>query len=269
MLLSFDILKSHINLLNKINVFPVADGDTGNNLYFAVKSLQNFEINKIQDLHNLDSNKVIMFGRGCSGNIFSLFLYKIVTSDSDNLSEMCKEAAKFTWDTMYEPVEGTILTAMKDVPESYESPQDFIYKFIQNTYKNLFNGPNLLPVLKENKTLDSGTLGFLYILCDIYKCMTGKDISPNIELDDPVYIVNVDTEDRYCVEISLVTENNKLKSSLSKLGSELIYLASEDNVKFHIHTNNYLEVIDLCKSYGKIINYKIEDMLNKNNRIFI
>lgn len=267
MLLSFDILFKNKELLNKINVFPIADGDTGRNLCATLLPVKEFTFINLFLFLKECSEKCIMSARGSSGNILALYIMGLSKNCNDNYTIMCKEAAKFTWDTMYEPVEGTILTAMKDVPESYESPQDFIYKFIQNTYKNLFNGPDLLPVLKENKTLDSGTLGFLYILCDIYKCMTGKDISPNIELDDPAYIVNIDTEDRYCVEISLVTENNELKSSLSKLGSELIYLASENNVKLHIHTNNYLEVIDLCKSYGDIKNYKIEDMLNNNEYI--
>ena len=99
--------------------------------------------------------------------------------------------------------------------------------------------------------------------------MTGEDISPNIDLSEPSYILNDLNNDRYCVEISLISNRQELKQFLSKEGSELIYLSSGDKIKLHIHTNNYIKVIDLCKEFGQIINYKIEDMKNKNERIIL
>lgn len=269
MLLSFEILKRNKDTVNKINVFPVSDGDTGNNLCSAVSTLENIEFNDIHDILKLNVNEIMMNGRGCSGNIFSLFLYGLHENYSDNLHDMFKRASEFAWDSMYNPVEGTILTAMRDVPKEYDSFEDFIYRYIQNAYRNLFNGPDLLPILKANNTLDSGTLGFLYILCDVYYCITGKDISPDIDLNEPLYHKNEKIENRYCVEMNLISNNSNIRSLLSDKGSELIFLSSGNDIKLHIHTDDYSYVYDLCKSIGEIKDYKIEDMENNNERIFI
>lgn len=267
MLLSFDIFERNVDLINRINVFPVADKDTGNNLLSAITPLKNRDFTSIQSLSDLSIEDIIMYGRGCSGNIFSLFLTGLCQNCSDNLTDMFKLASEFVWSAMYNPVEGTILTAMKDVPEEYDSLSDFFYRYIQNTYSNLMSGPDILTVLKENNTLDSGTVGFLYILCDIYRCLTGQDISPDLSDLNAVYAVNSAVDNRYCVEISLFTENEELKHLLSKMGSELIYLHSGTKVKLHIHTDNYMSVMHLCQENGKIDTYKIEDMTDGNRLV--
>lgn len=269
MLLSFDILKRNKEQLNSINVFPIADGDTGRNLCCMIDAIQDIEFTTLEDYLAKASDKALMSARGSSGNILSLYIMGLYQNYSENLFEMCKTASDFTWEMMYKPVEGTILTAMKDVPESYENATDFVYKFIQNTYNNLINGPEILSVLKENQTLDSGTLGFLYILCDIYKCMTGEDVSPILELNEPLYIIDNNVEDKYCVEITLASNQKDLKQTLSKMGSELIFLATNDKIKLHIHTDDYFKVIKACEEKGLILNYKIEDMLKNNERIFL
>lgn len=269
MQLSFNIFKSRIDLLNKINVFPIADGDTGRNLNNIIKNIETIDFISLEDYLLKAAKSAIMNGTGCSGNIFSLYLLGLSQNYTENFSEMCKRAAQFTWNTMYEPVEGTILTAMKDVPLEYSSLEDFLYKYIQNTYKNLMKGPDLLSILKESKTLDSGTLGFLYILCDFYKNITGVNIAPNFDSLDSVYVVNSNINDRYCIEINLIVKNGNLKFLLSEIGSELIYLPFENRVKFHIHSNDYISVISLCKENGEILDYKIEDMINNNHKIYL
>lgn len=269
MLLSFDILKRNKDILNKINVFPIADGDTGRNLFNTVKDLENTDYKSIKDFLSKASLTVMSNGIGCSGNILSLFIMGLSLNYSENLSEMCLKASKFAWDTMYKPVEGTILTAMKNIPQNYDSLEDFIYQYIHNTYDTLMKGPDLLPLLKKNKTFDSGTLGFLYILCDIYKCLNGNDISPNIDINEPLYISEDNIDSRYCNEYWLSNYIKDIKEVLQPLGSELICLFSKDTAKIHIHSNNYKEVYNICKKYGNILSYKIEDMKNNNNKIII
>ena len=247
----------------------MADGDTGKNLYNTVKNLEGIDFKDLQEFLSKASDISMENGTGCSGNILSLFIMGLYQNSNYNYIEMCKRASEFAWNTMYEPQEGTILTTMKDVPEHYDSIEDFIYRYIQNTYRNLMEGPDLLSILKKNNTLDSGTLGFLYILCDIYRCMTGEDISLNIDLSEPSYIVNEDSNDRYCMEFQIKVKDEELKNLLVPFGSELIYLSSKDFTKIHIHTNNYHEVYDICRNNGEIINYKIEDMKDSNRRIYL
>lgn len=268
MQLSFDILRKNKDILNRINVFPIADGDTGKNLYNTLKDLENTDFQSLKDFLSRASSIAMSNGIGCSGNILSLFIMGMNLNCSENLSEMCLKASKFAWDTMYEPVEGTILTAMKSVPKGYESLDDFIYQYIHNTYDALMEGPDILPSLKMNRTLDSGTLGFLYILCDIYKCLTGKDISPDIDINEPLYL-NDSAESRYCNEYWISDCDEDIREALRPLGSELICLFSKDTAKIHIHTDDYKKVYDVCSEYGNISSYKIEDMKDNNRRILI
>lgn len=247
----------------------MADKDTGNNIYNVVKNIEGLEIRDIKSFLSEASAISLENGTGCSGNILSLYIIGLNKNFSECIKDMCNKASEFTWNMMCDPKEGTILTAMKDVPVQYTSLEDFIYQYIQNTYRNLMEGPDLLPILKENNTLDSGTLGFLYILCDIYRCMTGEDISPNIDLSEPSYIINENFNDRYCMELQIKVNNKELRNLLIPLGSELIYLSSNSFTKIHIHTNDYHEVYDICRNNGEIINYKIEDMKDNNRRIYL
>lgn len=269
MFLSFDLLNQNRDILNKMNVFPISDGDTGNNLCSAVEPIQKIDFVSLEDFLPKCSDALLSSGRGCSGNILSLYVLGLSLNLSDNLTDMCFRAASFAWKSMYRPVEGTILTAMKDVPETYESPSDFLFKYIENTHKNLISGPDVLTVLKDCQTLDSGTYGFMLILCDIYRCLTGHVFCPDIDISLPSKVFEDCPEDKYCVEIELFYTGQELKSLLKKLGSELVYLSSGDKVKIHIHTYDYLEIIELCRNFGKIDTYKIEDMLDNNRRIYI
>lgn len=248
-------LEYYKETLNQINVFPIADKDTGNNLYKTI-SLENCDT--FEDI----KNQIMLTARGSSGNILALFVMGLWENKSENLYGMCSKAAQFTWDTMYDPIEGTMLTAMKDVPKEYTYFEDFIYKYIENTQNNLMKGPDILPVLKENNTLDSGTLGFLYILCGIYKGLTGLDITPEINVA-PVNS-GVSIEDfKYCVEVLLdisQENHNILIEELKPLGNELIILRQNTKSKIHIHTNDYEKVLNFSRQKATLLETKVDDM---------
>ena len=252
-----DYLASYRDTLNNINVFPIADKDTGSNI---CKTLSLDNCNTFEDV----KNQILMKARGSSGNILALFAMGLWENKSENLYEMCSKAAQFTWDTMFEPVEGTILTAMKDVPKEYDSLEDFIYRYVENTKNNLLKGPDVLPVLKENNTLDSGTLGFLYILCGIYLGLTGKDIAPKISVEEVVGSSSI-IDYKYCTEVLLDVEDTSHKAiieSIKHLGNELIVLRQGNLTKIHIHTNDFRRVLNICEKQGKILDSKVDEMYN-------
>ena len=252
-----DYLLSFKDTLNNINVFPIADKDTGNNICKTL-SLENCET--FEDV----KNQILMKARGSSGNILALYVMGLWENKSDNLYDMCSKAAQFTWDTMYEPVEGTILTAMKDVPKEYDSLEDFIYRYVENTKNNLLKGPDILPVLKENNTLDSGTLGFLYILCGIYKGLTGKDIAPKISVEETVS-ANPILDYKYCTEVLLGIDDdshNTVIECIKHLGNELIVLRQGSVTKIHIHTNDFRRVLNICEKQGRLLESKVDEMCN-------
>lgn len=267
-----DILKAHETELNDINIFPIADKDTGKNL---VKTL-GFELpeaESIRDFVHKYSELALYNARGSSGNILALYLMGIDNNwDDKSISNTFVNAAKFAWDNMYNPKEGTMLTLMKQVPiiegNDYTT---FLELFIDKCIASFLRGPDLLPILKEKNTLDSGSLGFICILCGIYKCLTGTDRTPKVLLNTIVNVdVNKDVEYRYCVEGLLHSYNKEeLLKVLRLAGDELIVTELKDYIKrdtlrFHVHTYNWNMVEDACFKYGKLISIKVEDMLDNN-----
>ena len=267
-----DILKAHETELNDINVFPIADKDTGKNL---VKTLD-FELpetESIRDFVHKYSELALYNARGSSGNILALYLMGIDNNwDDKSISNTFVNAAKFVWDNMYNPKEGTMLTLMKQVPQENDFAS-FLNQFIDNCIKSLLEGPNRLPILKEKNTLDSGSLGFIYILCGIYKCLVGVDKTPEIILKSPEEnIMNSGDNFRYCVEGLLSSyKKEDIIEVLKKSGNEIVITESltsekEKILKFHIHTNNWRMIKNACIMFSHLIDLKVEDMQN-NNRV--
>lgn len=266
-----NILKEHEEELNEINVFPIADKDTGTNL----RKTLDFELPETTDLKefiHLVAEKALYNARGSSGNILALYLLGIDNNfDKESPYNTLTKAAEFAWENMYNPQEGTMLTLMKDVPNIEGDFRTFLEVFIDRCISHLMEGPDALPILKEKQVLDSGSLGFVLILCGIYKCMEGVDRTPKVLFRK---VIDVDTdkniEYRYCVEGLLHSyDKEALLNVLKVMGNELIVAElkdyiNRDTLKFHIHTFNWKLVEDACFNYGKVLSFKVEDMEDNN-----
>lgn len=254
-----DKLKEHEVQLNNINVFPIADKDTGTNLF---KTL-NVEVDatNFRDFLFKLSDKVLYSARGSSGNILALYLLGLKENYNDNIVETCKGAAQFTWNTMYEPQEGTILTAMKAYPTIFEGPKQYIGDFYNNVLDCLMRGPDLLPILKQHNTIDSGTLGFTYILQGLYEAIVGESLpTPELTLS-PVDTSITPEEKTYCVELLLGGNHKEELGFLKDYGDELIILTlNNEATKLHIHTDNYQEVIRRVEGVAQIKATKVDNM---------
>lgn len=253
-----DNIKVHENQLNDINVFPIADADTGTNLY---KTL-NIDPDKLKGLEGKSlvgalADTILYSARGSSGNILALYVLGLKENYDEDLSAMCTKAAAFTWNTVYEPREGTMITAMKAVPKEYDGFADFIYRYSLNAVDCLLEGPDLLPVLKERGTLDSGTLGFLYILCGIYEAITGTDITPMLSLKKAEATVTED-EPTYCVEVLM--EGVHDLGFLHTYGDELITVSCNGSTKVHIHSNRDFEIVKELEKLDRILKVKVDNM---------
>lgn len=253
-------LKEHESQLNSINVFPIADKDTGTNLY---KTL-NVEVKSdtFKDFLFKLSDKILYSARGSSGNILALYVLGLKENYNENLSLMCKKAAQFTWDTVYEPREGTMLTAFKAVPSQYTSLLNFLEQYYHNMIDCLLKGPDLLPVLKERNTLDSGTLGIIYILEGLYETLkeeNSSSLSLSLALT-PVNAVVREEEYTYCVEILLQGIHKEKLECLQEYGDELIILNTSGNTKLHIHTNQPSEIVKKVEEISHMLHVKIDNM---------
>ena len=146
LLKSYNYIKDNLTLINSINVFPVFDKDTGNNVLYTLESIKDVEVTK--ENISIIAEKSIYSARGNSGNILSLFLIGLSQNKDKNLHDMCKNAAEFTWNNMYNPQHGTILDALNNVPEN-SNIENFLLNYYNNSLNELMTGKNKLKILED------------------------------------------------------------------------------------------------------------------------
>jgi hypothetical protein len=275
------------NHLNKINVFPVADGDTGTNLVLTMRSMvhgsqANSSIEKVSyDM----ANAALIGSHGNSGIIFAQFVQGLYNG-SKNKSELSKRdfanAVRLGVDSAYRsvshPVEGTILTIMKTWADSLASLHerttsftDFISHSIEPIKKELLESPKKLKILEDAGVVDAGAEGFIYFV-EGFLHFLKSDVKPTTSLNDTEITIEAEThhferyrilEYRYCTEglIHLQKlEADLVKDLIYPLGDSLIVAKSSDKLKFHIHTNDPAVIFTMLSKYDPILNAKVEDM---------
>lgn len=269
-------------LLNKINVFPVADGDTGNNLQATMSSI-------INDSKSLDSVKKTLQSiadaslggaRGNSGIIFAQYLNGIseempnsdvLTMHDFALANM--KSVRYAYDAVSNPVEGTMLTVIKDWAEAMFSFKDrakdfhdllhHAYKTLENSLKNT---KNQLAVLKKADVVDSGAKGFvLFVRGFMDSIIHGKTLEPEEaagQADEHPADLHIEATYRYCVEARVrgCHDHDFLKEKLSGLGDSVIVAGNERVARIHVHSDDPESVFEIVSSHDEVISQKVDDM---------
>jgi DegV family protein with EDD domain len=277
------------NYLNKINVFPVPDSDTGTNLASTIRSISE----RAKMSHSADdtlrsiADAAIHGARGNSGLIFAQFLQGV----SDQLKnvkkisttafgESVKRAAHYSYEAIVSPVEGTMLTVMRDWAEAVyqqrEKKRDYtelLSYSLQIAKRSLAETPKKLAVLAKAGVVDAGAKGFVDFLEGITNFIKRgrlKDLSkPDILWEEPDAHVLTDreaVEHRYCSEALIVGEKidvEEMKDKIRPYGSSAIVAGTSGKARIHIHTDNPAELFDQLKDYGSIVQIKADDMLKQ------
>lgn len=269
-------------LLNDINVFPVPDGDTGNNLAMTMQTivLESVEAASFHNALESISNSALIGARGNSGMIFAQFIngLRLASQGKDQVTleefaMMANESVTHTYHSLSKPVEGTILTVLKiwakslsDIHRAASSIKSFFLSAYEKARIALDDTKNQLEVLKERNVIDSGALGFVTFLEGInsYFNMEPLEVSQVEEL-----VIEHDHSDddigdyRYCTE-GLVKHNQEDESvileALRPFGDSLIVAVGAHMFRVHIHTNDPAEVFKVLKGFGQIIAQKVDDM---------
>jgi len=190
-------LKNKSRIVDDLNVFPVPDGDTGTNMCFALKSVVG-ELSKIKDVEKVSVGEVskviargsLMGARGNSGVILSQFFYglssKINSTEKISVSEFAQalhQGSIYAYKSVSNPVEGTILTVMREMAQSGLENKDSITNITSLFEKILIKGkyvlnktPDMLPVLKEAGVVDAGGCGFIFMMEGMLRCLKGKSL---------------------------------------------------------------------------------------------
>lgn len=282
-------------VLNKINVFPVRDGDTGSNLSSMMQNIirESRDEGTVKKTLKSVADAALCGARGNSGIIFAQYLNGLskYVDDGTNISiKMYVNATIFAFRDAYgaieEPIEGTMITVMREWGQAL-SKEILIRKTIKEIFKNAFlnieealeKTKEQLEVLKIANVVDSGAKGFTYFIEGvIYYIETGKKISNNyrVNIDYDFNDMNFEHLDhtndiyRFCTECLLEDENIdeiKMKQFLKTKGDSVVVASNENKCRIHIHTNKPAEVFDYIYDRGAIIYQKVDDMFKQKNII--
>ena len=296
-------LKLHEDEVNKLNVFPVPDGDTGTNMRMTLEhGLRSAKSDpKIGVYLKGLSDGMLLGARGNSGVILSqlfrgIFLQlsrgtQITTGDLRNaMIRGYREA----YSAVLKPVEGTILTVSREGVENIRGQitrqttiDTFLSMYAAEMRKSLMHTPELLPVLKEAGVVDSGALGYILIVEGMIKYLFGEELEyapavvqdseelPADNVDDSLFNENSVFEDGYCCTFLLQLMNgqqynqkfklNQFIDDLSALGNSIVAVQNDKRVKVHIHSMKPHRIIRAAQEYGEFISMKIDNMQIQHN----
>ena len=289
-------LQNHKDLVDKLNVFPVPDGDTGTNMSltisYAIKELSKVENDDITDIGKALSKGSLMGARGNSGVILSQIIRGIAKSieGKENLNVVdLANALKNGSDTAYKavikPIEGTILTVVREsgeyavkVAKADMDMIEFLELVVKKANESLNKTPELLKALKEAGVVDSGGKGLVLIYEGMLSSLKGSNIesveggtSSNVEVNVEQNISSEDIKFQYCTEFIL--ESDKIddlavREMYMKFGDSLAVVGDEGVIKVHVHTNDPGLAIQEALKYGQLLTIKIENMkLQHENKV--
>jgi DegV family protein with EDD domain len=284
---------SRQDYLNKINVFPVPDGDTGTNIAFTLNAvlvgLQGTVDRHCGRLLTVVADSAIDGARGNSGAILAQFFQGLsdIASNDEELSgsrfaEAVRAGAQYARDALAEPKEGTLISVLRDFGDAVHgfverNPQaDFIAIMdhgLQRAIESLNDTPNHLAVLKKAGVVDAGAAGFVDLLRGVFEFARNgslremPDFKPVLEEDSAGGGGHdEDLTHRYCTECMVVgtdIDRRHLREELSAIGSSLVLAGSKSKAKIHIHVNEPKEVFRICARFGTVSGMKADDMLQQ------
>ena len=289
-------LKNHKDLVDKLNVFPVPDGDTGTNMSLtiscAIKELNKVEQDDIGQLGKALSKGSLMGARGNSGVILSQIIRGIAKSiegketlNSMDIAEALKNGSDTAYKAVIKPVEGTILTVVRESSDYAlkaaaleEDVIEFMKLLVKEANNSLDRTPELLHALKEAGVVDSGGKGLFLVYEGMLKSLEGQFVeSQEIQTTETtsVQVENrLSTEDikfQYCTEFILETDkisDLKMRDIMIKYGDSLVVVGDDGIIKVHVHTNTPGTVLQEALAYGQLLTIKIENMkLQHENKV--
>ena len=290
--------------VNDLNVFPIPDGDTGDNMYLTIDSGASSAADGNTGLGAVAARMakgMLLGARGNSGVILSRIFAGIANgfegAESVGMNGVDKAfrcGSKEAYNAVSNPVEGTILTVFRDAVgyagDRINEKSDLDTYFddlIAELRRSLERTPDLLDVLREAGVVDSGGAGLVYIAEGMKNALDGTVFSSAGKTVDkaakPIDISTFteDTELKfgYCTEVLIRLQNkktdiaafdiNKFKAKLEELGESVVAFADGSIVKVHVHTMTPGEILDFCQQYGEFLTLKIENMMLQHNETTI
>ena len=286
----------HRQEINDLNVFPIPDGDTGDNMYMTIQAGCNPSTGPstssgtgltLPEVAKAVSAGMLMGARGNSGVILSRMfaglakgLSDIREADAEAFSRAMLAGVEESYHAVSEPVEGTILTVFREGAEAAAGSQnldEYFDHLVSAMDLSLQHTPEQLDVLKKAGVVDSGGAGLLYIAEGMRAVLHGEAAKAPDEAAPAAQHVDLDafTEDSvlefsYCTEFLLRLQRCKvdldtfdetvLSDWLAQNGESLVFFRDGSIIKVHVHTRTPGEILNHCQQYGEFLTIKVENM---------
>ena len=285
-------------VVNDLNVFPVPDGDTGDNMYMTLKAgckAINGDLGTLSEIAAASSSGMLLGARGNSGVILSRIfaglakgLQGLIVADVKSFSLAMETAVKEAYKAVPVPVEGTIITVLREGVLDADTGDDFNRYFdtlLEAMQVSLDHTPELLQVLKDAGVVDSGGAGLLCVFRGMNDALHGlltqeentpaPLIVPDIDLSK--FDENSTLEFGYCTEFLLRLTRAKVNLDtfdeqvifdyLNQVGQSVVAFREGSIVKVHVHTFTPGEILNHCQQYGEFLTLKIENMSLQHHQL--
>lgn len=281
--------------INDINVFPVPDGDTGNNMAATFRSMTQLEGVSRSASRTLSAaaDRALSGARGNSGIIIAQFVNALAAAcgERDRMTtrefgSALREAAAATYRALESPREGTILTVlaawageMERLAHVLHDAERVFIEALETAREALAKTPEQLEALKTAHVVDAGASGFVAFLEGIARMIaTGQvprreRIARETEMTETVHDLPEGADAipyRYCTEALLLREPGErdqnaapmasIAESLRTLGDSLVVVDGRGKTRVHVHTDEPARVMAILRAYGRIVEQKVDNM---------
>ena len=282
--------------INRINVFPVPDGDTGTNFSLTLRAvadaLRALGDASLPETARTMARAAVLGARGNSGMMLAHFLLGFTESLGDRASASATDVAaavRAGSDRLYgsldDPREGTILTVAREAAAAAEraaadSPDiaEFMHRLLDEGEAALARTPELMAVLREAGVVDAGGKGFVRMLEGVVRYIEGDPILAAIEPEPdaaevPAAMVEVAAERdfQFCTEVLVRGEDlppgNEVRAAMHAFGGSVVVAAAGDILKIHVHTDTPEAVFTYAARWGRVETTKADDMRAQHRRL--
>ena len=283
------LLEANVAELNRLNVFPVPDGDTGTNMYLTMRdvvanSLPNAS-DSVGETSQVMAREALMGGRGNSGVILSHFFIGMAEAledcddfGGDDMVRTLASASVHAYGGVGHPREGTMLTVMRETADAVEGRDDDLIPILdaasEAALASVARTPTLLPVLYRAGLVDAGGYGIYVILEGMRRHLLADAdldeslIPPQPDMGDgnisPDFLDEIEEEEfGFCTQFLLEGEGlrkDAIMERLLELGSSPVVIGSEDMLRIHVHTYSPDEVVQYAAGMGTVSRENIQDM---------
>ncbi len=283
--------------INRINVFPVPDGDTGTNFSLTLRSvadaLQALGDASLPDTARTAARAAVLGARGNSGMMLAHFLLgfadglgQLDKASPTDIARALRLGADQLQTSLDDPREGTILTVARESASAAERAArntdditDFMRALLAEAEVALARTPELMAVLKEAGVVDAGGKGFVRMVEGVVRYIEGDPILPadltvvDAEVLMPAALAEVasDRDYRYCTEVLVrgdaLPASNDARAAMHRFGGSIVAISAGDLLKIHVHTDMPEAVFTYAARWGTVETTKADDMRAQHARL--